>query len=130
MFIYIIVNKEIKDTNNISNTNLSPYNSNKSIPNEESKNKTPFENIKETLVLNLINSDENYFLKNEPKSNCLNYNSHYNYINNINCTCNNWEKINNNTYKIIELLKNNPDLNSYIDKYENVLYLQCGLILM
>ena len=114
----------MKDTNDIinTNTNLSIFNSNKSISNEESKNEMFIQNINENIISSLINSDENYFLKNEGKNNYLKYNLYCYSINNTNCNSNNGAKLYNKTYNIISLLKHNPNIDSYKDIIDHLTF--------
>ena len=105
----------MEDTNYLTNTNLSIFNSNKAISNEESKNEMFIKNINEKIISSLINSDENYFLKNERENNYLKYNLYCHSFNNTNYNYNINTKVNNKTYNIISLLKNNPDINSHKD---------------
>ena len=105
----------MEDTNYLTNTNLSIFNSNKAISNEENENEMFIKNINEKIISSLINSDENYFLKNERENNYLKYNLYCYSFNYTNYNYNINTKVNNKTYNIISLLKNNPDINSYKD---------------
>jgi len=91
------------------------FNNNITISKGENLNEIHFNNINENIILNCINSDKNGFLQDEQENDYLKYKVNCNYINNIDCNSNNNSKFNNNVYNIIELLKNNPDINSYKD---------------
>ena len=106
---------EEKDIDNIINNDLSIFNNNITISKGENLNEIHLNNINENIIFNCINSDKNGFLQDEQENNYLKYKVNCNYINNIDCNSNNNSKFNNNIYNIIELLKNNPDINSYKD---------------
>ena len=91
------------------------FNNNITISKGENLNEIHFNNINENIIFNCINSDKNGFLQDEQENDYLKYKVNCNYINNIDCNSNNNSKFNNNVYNIIELLKNNPDINSYKD---------------
>ena len=91
------------------------FNNNITISKGENLNEIHFNNINENIILNCINSDKNGFLQDEQENDYLKYKVNCNYINNIDCNSNNNSKFNNNVNNIIELLKNNPDINSYKD---------------
>ena len=63
----------------------------------------------------MINSDINNFSQKENEINNLKNQININFINNINYDLIINTDINKNTYDIVELLKNNPDMNSYKD---------------
>ena len=105
----------MKDTNTILTNNLSIFNNNINISNEENLNGLHFDNINENINVNSINSDKNDFLQNEQENDYLKFKLNCNYINDIDCNSINYSKVNNNAYNIVELLKNNPDINSYKD---------------
>ena len=102
----------MKDTNTILTNNLSIFNNNINISNEENLNGLHFDNINENINFNSINSDKNDFLQNEQENDYLKFKLNCNYINDIDCNSINYSKVNNNDYNIVELLKNNPDINS------------------
>ena len=91
------------------------FNNNITISKGENLNEIHLNNINENIIFNCINSDKNGFLQDEQENDYLKYKVNCNYINNIDCNSNNNSKFNNNVYNIIELLKNNPDINSYKD---------------
>jgi len=91
------------------------FNNNINISKGENLNEIHFNNINENIIFNCINSDKNGFLQDEQENDYLKCKINCNYINNIDCKSNNNSKFNNNVYNIIELLKNNPDINSYKD---------------
>ena len=105
----------MKDTNTILTNNLSIFNNNINISNEENLNGLHFDNINENINFNSINSDKNDFLQNKQENDYLKFKLNCNYINDIDCNSINYSKVNNNAYNIVELLKNNPDINSYKD---------------
>ena len=79
----IIVNEDMKDTNTILTNNLSIFNNNINISNEENLNGLHFDNINENINFNSINSDKNDFLQNEQENDYLKFKLNCNYINDI-----------------------------------------------
>ena len=83
--------------------------------NEINNNGILFSNTSENLVFDLINSDINNISQKENEINNLKNQININFINNINYDLIINTDKNKNTYDIVELLKNNPDINSYKD---------------
>lgn len=73
-----------------------------------------FAQTKENTIFNRINSDENNFPKNEIDENFLKYNTNFNLIKNTDANLINCSNAKSDSYDIVNLLKNNPDINSYI----------------
>ena len=73
-----------------------------------------FAQTKENTIFNRINSDENNFPKNEIEDNFLKYNTNFNLIKNTDANLINCSNAKSDSYDIVNLLKNNPDINSYI----------------
>ena len=89
-------------------------NNNTPTPNELNNNEILFSDISQNVILNCINSDFNNFAKNENEVNNLKYPINIKYINiNYDLIINTDMKKDN--YKIVELLKNNPNIESYKD---------------
>ena len=84
-------------------------NNNTPTPNELNNNEILFSDISQNVILNCINSDFNNFAKNENEANNLKYpiNINYDLIKNTDMKKDN--------YKIVELLKNNPNIETYKD---------------
>ena len=85
------------------------------IPIEEGKNETDLKNLNDNIIFNCINSDEIGFSKIEIGKNYLSNKVDCNYINNIDCNSYNYANVNYNAFDIIELLKSNPNIYSYMD---------------
>ena len=83
--------------------------------NEINNNGILFSNTSENLVFDLINSDINNISQKENEINNLKNQININYINNSNYDLIINTDIKKDTYNIVELLKNNPDMNSYKD---------------
>ena len=90
-------------------------NNNTPTPNELNNNEILFSDISQNVILNCINSDFNNFAKNENEVNNLKYPININYINNINYNLIINTDMKKDNYKIVELLKNNPNIESYKD---------------
>ena len=90
-------------------------NNNIPTPNELNNNEILFSDISQNVILNFINSDFNNFAKNENEANNLKYPININYINNINYDLIINTDIKKDNYKIVELLKNNQNIESYKD---------------
>lgn len=63
----------MKDTNTILTNNLSIFNNNINISNEENLNGLHFDNINENINFNSINSDKNDFLQIEQENDYLKF---------------------------------------------------------
>ena len=117
LFIVSFNKLAIKEVNNFPNVpyNNSIFNQNNlfSFDNQSQKNFFQQKNLNENSNLNSINSDEKIFPQNFKEKNYSNYNDN-SYINNNIFNINNFiiEKPDSNN--IISLLKNNPDINSYV----------------
>ena len=84
------------------------------LQNGKDENPFLFTQTKENTIFNSINSDENNFPKNEIKENFLKYNTNFNLIKNNDANLINCSNAKSDSYDIVNLLKNNPDINSYI----------------
>ena len=84
------------------------------LQNGKDENQFLFTQTKENTIFNRINSDENNFPKNEIEDNFLKYNTNFNLIKNTDANLINCSNAKSNSYDIVNLLKNNPDINSYI----------------
>ena len=84
------------------------------LQNGKDENQFLFTQTKENTIFNRINSDENNFPKNEIKDNFLKYNTNFNLIKNTDANLINCSNAKSDSYDIVNLLKNNPDINSYI----------------
>lgn len=84
------------------------------LQNGKDENQFLFNQTKENTIFNSINSDENNFPKNEIKDNFLKYNTNFNLIKNNDANLINCSNAKSDSYDIVNLLKNNPDINSYI----------------
>ena len=84
------------------------------LQNGKDENQFLFTQTKENTIFNSINSDGNNFPKNEIKDNFLKYNSNFNLIKNTDANLINCSNAKSDSYDIVNLLKNNPDINSYI----------------
>lgn len=84
------------------------------LQNGKDENPFLFTQTKENTIFNSINSDENNFPKNEIKENFLKYNTNFNLIKNTDANLINCSNAKSDSYDIVNLLKNNPDINSYI----------------
>ena len=84
------------------------------LQNGKDENQFLFTQTKENTIFNSINSDENNFPKNEIKENFLKYNTNFNLIKNTDANLINCSNAKSDSYDIVNLLKNNPDINSYI----------------
>lgn len=84
------------------------------LQNGKDENQFLFNQTKENTIFNSINSDENNFPKNEIKDNFLKYNTNFNLIKNTDANLINCSNAKSDSYDIVNLLKNNPDINSYI----------------
>ena len=85
-----------------------------SLQNGKDENQFLFTQTKENTIFNRINSDENNFPKNEIEDNFLKYNTNFNLIKNTDANLINCSNAKSDSYDIVNLLKNNPDINSYI----------------
>ncbi len=83
------------------------------LQNGKDENQFLFTQTKENTIFNRINSDENNFPKNEIE-NFLKYNTNFNLIKNTDANLINCSNAKSDSYDIVNLLKNNPDINSYI----------------
>ena len=84
------------------------------LQNGKNENQFLFTQTKENTIFNRINSDENNFPKNEIEDNFLKYNTNFNLIKNTDANLINCSNTKSDSYDIVNLLKNNPDINSYI----------------
>ena len=84
------------------------------LQNGKDENQFLFNQTKENTIFNRINSDENNFPKNEIEDNFLKYNTNFNLIKNTDANLINCSNAKSDSYDIVNLLKNNPDINSYI----------------
>ena len=84
------------------------------LQNGKDENPFLFTQTKENTIFNRINSDENNFPKNEIEDNFLKYNTNFNLIKNTGANLINCSNAKSDSYDIVNLLKNNPDINSYI----------------
>ena len=84
------------------------------LQNGKDENQFLFTQTKENTIFNRINSDENNFPKNEIEDNFLKYNANFNLIKNTDANLINCSNAKSDSYDIVNLLKNNPDINSYI----------------
>ena len=84
------------------------------LQNGKDENQFLFTQTKENTIFNSINSDENNFPKNEIEDNFLKYNTNFNLIKNTDANLINCSNAKSDSYDIVNLLKNNPDINSYI----------------
>lgn len=84
------------------------------LQNGKDENQFLFNQTKKNTIFNSINSDENNFPKNEIKDNFLKYNTNFNLIKNNDANLINCSNAKSDSYDIVNLLKNNPDINSYI----------------
>jgi hypothetical protein len=84
------------------------------LQNGKDENQFLFTQTKENTIFNCINSDENNFPKNEIEDNFLKYNTNFNLIKNTDANLINCSNAKSDSYDIVNLLKNNPDINSYI----------------
>ena len=84
------------------------------LQNGKDENQFLFTQTKENTIFNRINSGENNFPKNEIEDNFLKYNSNFNLIKNTDANLINCSNAKSDSYDIVNLLKNNPDINSYI----------------
>ena len=84
------------------------------LQNGKDENQFLFTQTKENTIFNRINSDENNFPKNEIEDNFLKYNTNFNLIKNTGANLINCSNAKSDSYDIVNLLKNNPDINSYI----------------
>ena len=84
------------------------------LQNGKDENQFLFTKTKENTIFNRINSDENNFPKNEIEDNFLKYNTNFNLIKNTDANLINCSNAKSDSYDIVNLLKNNPDINSYI----------------
>ena len=84
------------------------------LQNGKDENQFLFTQTKENTIFNSINSDGNNFPKNEIKDNFLKYNTNFNLIKNTDANLINCSNAKSDSYDIVNLLKNNPDINSYI----------------
>lgn len=84
------------------------------LQNGKDENQFLFNQTKENTIFNSINSDGNNFPKNEIKDNFLKYNTNFNLIKNTDANLINCSNAKSDSYDIVNLLKNNPDINSYI----------------
>ena len=122
-FIFILVTNNLNEASYIPNEKILINNNNITYSDENGNNMIQFSNPHENLFHNFTNQNEIDFSQNINKNNNnLNYELNFNYFNN-----NNFNSINNHTNKyehfdIIYLLKNNPDIYSYIHIFD---YLTC-----
>ena len=84
------------------------------LQNGKDENQFLFTQTKENTIFNRIYSDENNFPKNEIEDNFLKYNTNFNLIKNTDANLINCSNAKSDSYDIVNLLKNNPDINSYI----------------
>ena len=84
------------------------------LQNGKDENQFLFTQTKENTIFNRINSDDNNFPKNEIEDNFLKYNTNFNLIKNTDANLINCSNAKSDSYDIVNLLKNNPDINSYI----------------
>ena len=84
------------------------------LQNGKDENQFLFTQTKENTIFNSINSDGNNFPKNEIEDNFLKYNTNFNLIKNTDFNLINCSNAKSDSYDIVNLLKNNPDINSYI----------------
>lgn len=84
------------------------------LQNGKDENQFLFTQTKENTIFNRINSDESNFPKNEIEGNFLKYNTNFNLIKNTDANLINCSNAKSDSYDIVNLLKNNPDINSYI----------------
>ena len=84
------------------------------LQNGKDENQFLFTQTKENTIFNSINSDGNNFPKNEIEDNFLKYNTNFNLIKNTDANLINCSNAKSDSYDIVNLLKNNPDINSYI----------------
>ena len=114
LYFYLVTNN-LNEDSYIPNEKILFNNNDLTYSDEHGNNTIQFSNPNENLIHNFSNSDEIDFLQNINENNDnLNYKLNLNYFNN-----NNFNSINNpnkkyETFDIIYLLKNNPDINSYI----------------
>lgn len=111
-----------KDTNKILNCNIPLFNDNCVASNGQQSNLLQYTNFNENQNFNNINSDENFISKDEQENNYLKSKINCNIINNFDCNSNNLTNVKIDNYNIIELLKNNPDIYSYIDIVDYLTY--------
>ena len=80
------------------------------------KDKNPFQFIqkKEFQIFDSINSEQNNFPINEIENDFLEYNANFGLIKNTDTNINNCSSLKSDSYDIVNLLKNNPNINSYI----------------
>ena len=84
------------------------------LQNGKDENQFLFTQTKENTIFNRINSDDKNFPKNEIEDNFLKYNTNFNLIKNTDANLINCSNAKSDSYDIVNLLKNNPDINSYI----------------
>lgn len=111
-----------KDTNKILNCNIPLFHDNCVATNGQQSNLLQYTNFNENQNFNNINSDENFISKDEQENNYLKSKINCNIINNFDCNSNNLTNVKIDNYNIIELLKNNPDIYSYIDIVDYLTY--------
>jgi hypothetical protein len=89
----------------------------------DGKNTIQYPNQNENLIYNgYINSDKNEILQKLQEKKDLNNKMNSNFFNNTNCKSNNEFKIKYDSFDIIYLLKNNPDIYSYIHIFDYLTY--------
>jgi hypothetical protein len=121
-FYFLLVPNEIKDTSiklnekvsTINNNNFFFFNENRINANQLKEN--------ENKIFNSINSDKNVFRQNDQESTYLKHDIHSNYINGINSNLNIILNTKIDKFDIVSLLKNNPDISSYIHVIDYLSY--------
>jgi hypothetical protein len=89
----------------------------------DGKNTIQYPNQNESLIYNgIISSDKNEILQKLQEKKDLNNKMNSNFFNNTNCKSNNEFKIKYDSFDIIYLLKNNPDIYSYIHIFDYLTY--------
>ena len=113
----------MKNTSIIPKEKLLINNNNIILPDNDEKNVIQYSNQNENFIIsNIINSDKNEILQNFQEKNGLNNKMNNNFINNINYNSNNEFKTKYDSFDIIYLLKNNPDIYSYIHIFDYLAY--------
>ena len=126
-FAFNLVTKNLNDVSFIPNEKMLINNNNFTYSDENWNNTKQFSNPQENLFHNFTNSNEIDFPQNITENNDnLNFNLNSNFFNNKNFNSINKPNNKYETFDIIYLLKNNPDIYSYIHIFD---YLTCDDLL-
>ena len=121
-FYFLLVPNEIKDTSIKLNEKVSTINNNNFIFFNENRINANQLKENENKIFNSINSDKNDFRQNDQESTYLKHDIHSNYINGINSNLNIILNTKIDKFDIVSLLKNNPDISSYIHVIDYLSY--------